>query len=133
MELINKAMLSLTTTVILIKIATTKIATEILFCCISLNSFTPLVSIENNKNTAPLIPTAAIKPIKRYSPEYFTIDNESTGLVCVVESRITLVIEGKISLNMMPMDNTIPEVKIVKARLCPERSSAVKKSLFRIL
>ena len=62
----------------LIKIATTSIATEILLFLISLNSCIPVVRMEKRKNTDALIITAIIKPINKYSPEYKEIVVMST-------------------------------------------------------
>jgi hypothetical protein len=77
--------------------------------------------------------TEMIKPINKYSPEYFTISKTSVASVCVVERRITLLIDGMISLNMSPIERKIPEVKIVKAIFSPVIFSFLKKSIFNIL
>lgn len=63
------AILSFAISVILISVATTKIATEILLFFISLNSLIPVVKTENNRNTEVLIMTAETKPINKYKPE----------------------------------------------------------------
>lgn len=53
--------------------------------------------------------------------------------VCVVDNRIIFVIEGRISLKIIPIDKMIPDVKMVKARLSPRKSSFLKKNHFKIL
>ncbi len=117
----------------LIKIETTKMATAILFRWISLNSFTFFVRTEKSKNTEMFIMTAIIKPINKYRPEYFAISNASIASDCVVESRITLLMEGNISLNMSPRERKIPEVKIVKAIFSPCRLKTFTRLSSRIL
>jgi hypothetical protein len=77
--------------------------------------------------------TAIIKPINKYRPEYLAISNASIDSDCVVESRITLLMDGNISLNISPIERKIPEVKIVKAMFLPLTSSFLKKSIFNIL
>ena len=94
-------------------------ATAMLLRWISLNSFTFFVRTENNKKTELFIMTAMIKPINKYRPEYFAISKVSIVSLCVAESRIILLIDGNISLNMSPIERKIPEVKIVKAIFSP--------------
>ncbi len=92
-------------------------ATDTLLFLISSNSFTPFVKTENRKNTAAFINTAATNPISKYSSENLTIVKSSIPSEFKEDNLITLVIEGKISLKISPIDNTNPEIKTERAIL----------------
>jgi len=109
------------------------IEVAILLSCISLNSLTPFVKAEKSENTAVLIMIENIKPINKYIPEYWMILLIEISFSPEMDKRIIFVIEGMISLSIIPVESIIPPVKIANAMLSSFKDMFLKNIFCNIL